>query len=181
MKIKDKLISNTTYLFLDWFFIALFSMFFWLIVGKTLSPESYGIIATSIQISLFLSHLTLLGLGAASRKLISELSERGIKDKVQGIINYSLKTVTFTSVVLVLILILFSFQISTYLKLKPEVIWIISFLIVFDSMGAILSSFYHGFQNMKKFFLTNFLGHLMKVIISLILIFLGFVLVILDL
>jgi len=174
MKIKDKLISNTTYLFLDWFFIALFSMFFWMIVGKSLSPESYGIIATSIQISLFLSHLTLLGLGTASRKLISELSEKGIKNKVQGIINYSLKTVTFTSVVLVLILILFSFQISPYLKLKPEAIWIVSFLIVFGSIGGILGSFYHGFQNMKKFFLTNFFGHLMKVIFPLILIFLGF-------
>ncbi len=149
-------------------------MLFWLIVGKTLSPEDYGIIATSTQLSLFISPLTLLGLGFASNKLIPEFLEGGFKNKIQGIINYSFKIVSLASIVLALILIPFSFQISSYLKLKPEVIWIISFVIALSSMGGILAGFYRGFQNMKKIFLTNLFGHLAKVIFPLILIFLGF-------
>jgi len=174
MKIKDKLISNTIYLSLDWFFIALFSMLFWLIVGKTLSPESYGIIATSTQLSLLLTPLAVLGLGFSSSKLISELLEKGLKDEVQGVINYSLKIVTFTSIGLVLILIIFSPHLSSYLKLEPKVILLTSFIMFFSSISAILGSFYYGFQKMKKFFLTNFIGHLIKVIVPLILIFMGF-------
>jgi len=174
MKIKDKLISNTIYLFLDWFFIALFSMIFWFIIGKTLSPESYGIIALSIQLSLLLTPLAVLGLGFSSSKLISELLEKGLKDEVQGVINYSLKIVTFTSISLVLILIILSPQLSSYLKLEPKVILLASFIMFFSSISTIWGSFYYGFQKMKKFFLTNFIGHLIKVIIPLILIFLGF-------
>lgn len=149
-------------------------MFFWLVIGKTLSPEDYGIIATSTQVFLFLSPLTLLGLGVASYKLIPEFLEKRFKNKIQGIINYSLKTVSLASIILALILILFSFQISSYLKLKPEVMWIISLLIVLGPISAILGSFYSGFQNMKKIFLTDFFGHLTKAIFPLILIFLGF-------
>jgi len=42
--IGEKLISNTTYLFLDWFVLGFFSFLFWVILGKTLSPHEVGIV-----------------------------------------------------------------------------------------------------------------------------------------
>ena len=91
MRVKNKLISNTVYIFLEHVSIAFFSFLFWIIIGKTQPPEFYGIIATGIQIFTFLFPLTMLGFGMTVNKLIPELLGRGKKNKIQGIIIYTVK------------------------------------------------------------------------------------------
>jgi len=174
MTIKDKLISNTTYLSLNWFFTMLFSMIFWIILGKTLSPDSYGIVALFFQVATLLSAISLFGLPSAVIKLIPELLKRKRKDKVQGIILFSFKWVLILSLVIAFTIVVFSAQFSTFLKLQKEILWIVSISIVVTTLVSIFDAFYHGFQNMKKLFLTKFYGGLSKVIFVLLFMFLNF-------
>jgi len=60
--IGGKLISNTVYLFLDWFVLAFFSFIFWLILGKSLSPLDVGITATAISLIISISNFSSLGI-----------------------------------------------------------------------------------------------------------------------
>jgi len=174
MTIKDKLISNTTYLSLNWFFTTLFSMGFWIIVGKTVSPESYGIIALFFQVATLLSAISAFGLPSAVTRLIPELLRRKRKDKIQGIILFSFKWILIISLILGFTLVIFSAQFSAFLKLQKEILWIVSILIVVMAAVSIFDAIYHGFQNMKKLFLTKFCGGLSKIILILLFMFLNF-------
>lgn len=174
MRIKDKLISNATYLSFNWFSATLLSMIFWIILGKTLSPDSYGTVALFFQVATLLSGISLLGFSGALSKLIPELLERKRKDKIQGLILFSFKWVLIASSVIAFTLFIFSSQLSPFLKLEKEVLWIVSILIVVMALVAVLDYVYHGFQNMKKLFLTNLYGSLSKVAFTLLFIFLNF-------
>ena len=69
-RLGDKLISNTVYLFLDWFVLSLFAFFFWMILGKTISPVDVGIVATSINLILFVSDFSSFGITYALKTAI---------------------------------------------------------------------------------------------------------------
>lgn len=174
MSIKDKLISNTTYLSLNWFFITLFSAVFWIIIAKTLPPESLAIVAISFQISTILSGISVLGLSSAINKLIPEMLERGNRDKIQGLILFSFKFTFITSLIIATTLVLLSGSLSTLLQIQKETLWAAAVLIIFMTPVTIFDYIYHGFQNMKKLFLTNFLGGLFKITLVWLLIFFGF-------
>jgi len=174
MLIRDKLISNTTYLLLDWFFISLISMLFWFIIGKNLLPSSYGIIATSFQIAQFLSTICLLGFGSAIRKLIPELLEKKQKNKIKGLILYSIKIVATFSLFVAMVLIIFSNQLSNILNLETRVISVTALLMVMITFTNFFGDIYNGFQKMKLYFLTDFLGQLTKIIVASFLIVMGF-------
>lgn len=81
----EKLISNTFYLFLDWFFIALFSFIFWLILGKTLNPSDVGIASTAISLMTFICTFSSLGIVNALNKLIPEIKE---KEGIKGVYSF---------------------------------------------------------------------------------------------
>jgi O-antigen/teichoic acid export membrane protein len=174
MAIKDKLISNATYLSLNWFFVTLFSMAFWIILGKALTPSSYGTVALFFQISTLLSGISVFGLGSAISRLIPELLERDRKDKIHGMIMFSFKSVFVIALVFALTLLIFSAQISTLLKLQKEVLWAVSISIMIMVIVSLFDNIYHGFQNMRKLFLTTFYGGLSKIVFTVSFIFLGF-------
>lgn len=174
MAIKEKLFSNATYLSLNWFFITFFSLIFWLILGKTISPDSYGIVALFFQIATILSGISVLGLSSAISKLIPEFLERNRGVEVQGLILFSFKWVLVASLTIAIILTIFSSQLSVFLKLQKEVLWIVSISIVVMVTVGVFDYIYHGFQNMKKLFLTNFCGGLSKIAFTLLFVFLNF-------
>lgn len=154
--------------------MTLLSLIYWLIIGKTLSPQSYGVVATSLQISMFLSYFSILGMDITVTKLIPELVERKRKTKIQGLIKFSLKIISVPSITIALILIIFSFQLSPLLKLEPKVLWLTALSIITYTLAKFLGSIHYGFQDIKKFFWTNFYGQLTKVVLSSALILLGF-------
>jgi O-antigen/teichoic acid export membrane protein len=173
MSLRLKLVSNTVYLFSDWFFTSLLSMFYWFIIGKLLLPSHYGIIATSTQIVMALSGISLLGLGGAIRKLIPEWSKKRESEKIRGMIRYSSKIILISSITIAIILILFSQKLGLILNLESRVIIIIAFSIIAVTFTGLFGSVHYGLQNMRRYFLTNLYGQIVKVIIVLPLIFLG--------
>lgn len=172
MRIGEKLISNTTYLLLDWIVIASISFLFWVSLGKTLAKEELGIVSTLINLVVLLSWVSYLGIILALQKLIPEFKEKNPK-KVSALIRISAKPILIALAIVLLTMFIFSNQLAAILKVSRQGILISIFslfsLVLFSFFGSII----YGFQNMKKYFLTDSLQSILKLIISLILIFLG--------
>lgn len=174
MQIGKKLISNTIYLFLDWFSLTLFGFLFWLVAAKTLSPEGYGIVVTVVNFIMLVTTFTSLGIGPAVIKLIPEfVARKKIKD-AYSLVKFSTKLLLIILVPIMLLLLLFSQNLSTLLKIPLIAILLCIFSIFFSSFFGLFYSVLLGFQNMKKCFLVDSTYLSIRIVISLILVFLGF-------
>jgi O-antigen/teichoic acid export membrane protein len=124
MKISNKLISNTLYLFLDWFVLILTGFLYWMIAGKTLLPEEYGIVSTSINFAIFFSGISLIGLPTTLNKLIPEYLSKKEGKRITSLIRFSTKVIILTNLSILLVIILLSTSIALLLKVTREVVWI---------------------------------------------------------
>jgi O-antigen/teichoic acid export membrane protein len=174
VQIGKKLISNTVYLFLDWLVLTSMGFLYWIIAGKTLLPEEYGIVSTSVNFAIVLGGLSLLGINAATWKLIPEYLEKRENKKIKALIRFSLKLVIISNTFLAVILTILSWHLAPVLKVTVSVIWITILTVIVYSLAVQAGSIIYGFQNMKKFFMTDWHSQLTKVATSAILIFLGF-------
>jgi O-antigen/teichoic acid export membrane protein len=174
MILRKKLISNTFYLLLDWFSVSLLSFFYWLIAGKTLLPQEYGIVSTSVNLINLLSGIAIFGLGTAVWKLIPEYLAKRQKKKVSGLIKFSLKAILISNLLIATLLLIFYPFLTSVLKVPFTVIFIVAISLIILSFSNQLGSILYGFQNMRKVFTTHVAGHLTKIIVAAFLIFLGF-------
>jgi len=163
MSIKDKLISNSMYLALSWAFDTLSYMAFWILLAKFLLPSSYGIVALSLQIVVFLSTLSVFGLDITTNKLVPELMKKEEKEKLQGLISSSLKIALAASVAFSLGFAVFSLTFPHVLNSPADALWIIVASTIAMTVASLLESIYMGFQNMKKVFLTRTGGNFLMV------------------
>jgi stage V sporulation protein B len=174
MQIGRKLFSNTVYLFFDWFSLTLFGFLFWFIAAKTLPPEGYGIVATAVSFITLIVTFTSLGIGSAINKLIPEfLIKRNIKG-AYSLIKFSIKPLFIILVPITFFLLLFSQNLSTLLKMPLVAFIICVFSIFFSSFFSLFHSILLGFQNMKKCFLVDSMFIFIRIVVSLILVFIGF-------
>ncbi|MGC8993682.1 MAG: oligosaccharide flippase family protein [Candidatus Aenigmatarchaeota archaeon] len=174
MTLGKKLISNTAYLFLDWFVLTLIGFFYWLVAQKTLLPEEYGIVSTSVNLATFLSTLSLLGLTAAIWKLIPEYSAKKQEGKIKSLINFSFKISIAINILILILFLIFLNSFSNFLKI-PKIVTILTPIAMLSlTLSSLTGTIIYAFQNMKFFLSTDFYGILAKVIFSSILIFLGF-------
>jgi len=173
MKIGQKLISNTIYLSLDWFVITIMSFIFWFSLGKTLVKEELGIVSTLINFVVLISGISILGITQALSKLIPEFKKKDSK-KLYSLIRISIRPILIVLAVILLALFIFSNQLSVILKVPREGILISIFslfaIVPFSFFGSVI----YGFQNMKKYFLTDFFQSFFKLSVSILLIYLGF-------
>jgi O-antigen/teichoic acid export membrane protein len=142
------------------------SLLFWIIIGKLLDPEQYGIISTSMNFISVLSGIVMLGFPQTLIKLISE-DEKNIKKYFL----YSLKITLLVNVVVILILLFFSNVVTTTLKFDFYVLLIVLAGIFFQSMSSIFTSIGMGLQRMKKLFTSDVISQFIRIILSIVLIF----------
>ncbi len=172
--IGGKLISNTVYLFLDWFVLAFFSFIFWLILGKSLSPLDVGITATAISLIISISNFSSLGINNALQKLIPEIKEKKGLKGVYSLVKSSTKPLLISLLIISLILLLFSNQFSSLVKIPHHAFLICIFSIIVISIYNLLGSVLYGLQKMRRYFLTDFVQVVLRVLFTGLLIFLGF-------
>ncbi len=169
-----KLVSNTIYLFLDLFSMTILGFLFWIVVGKFLGPQEYGTISTFFNLIIFLGTIIPLGLGVALMKFISEYEKTRKKEQIKAMINYSIRIVI---IVLLIVSILFGIgnaELSGLLKFDPLVTWLLIPGLIVYTMFTFTSSICYGYQMMRRYFASNFVGALIKVLVPLGLILLGF-------
>lgn len=169
MNSGKQLISNTFYLFLNYFVATVVSILFWLILGKLLIPEEYGTVTTAANFIYLMAGLVGLGLAQAVSKLISE-HEKNVKTYFK----YNFTWLTIANVILILFLLLFSKPIYSTLKFGFNILLLCCLGIVAMSYSTYFSSVLLGLQRMKKFFTTNSISQVAKIVISIILIVLNF-------
>lgn len=174
MKIVERLAGNSYYLFLDWAVVTALSFIFWILIWKSLPPESAGIIATSLNMIILISTFGILGMHVTLTKLISEYTKGNQKDKIKSLIR-------FTTKVLIAVNILISvafFSVVTYfgidLKIPFSAVVAVSVGIFIWPITNSTTSILYGFQNMKRIYKTDLLSNILKVILAGVLIFAGF-------
>lgn len=174
MSISKKLVSNAVYLFLDWFLLTSIGFLNWLVIAKKLLPYDYGIISTLVNFSGIIAEFSLLGLTTAVTKLIPEyLAKKQIK-KVNFIMRFPFKMVVPLLLFLIVVFFLFSESLSTILKLPLLAIWSTGVLISLIALSGLFGAIIYGFQRIKTLLLTDILGEILKLVVTLVLIFLGF-------
>ncbi len=172
--IKDKLISNTIYLFLDWASLSVIGFFFWFIAGKFLLPVEYGIVSTSVNLALLVGSASLLGLHFTVWKLIPEFLGRREHMKINSLIKSSMKFVLISNSIILVTTLMFSSFISSVLKMPVNVL-LISVLALFSYSVALQFRYIiYSFQEMKVLAITDIIGQVGKLVISLALILFGF-------
>ena len=118
MKVGNKLIPNTFYLFLDLASMSGLGFLFWIIMGKMLVPYEYGIVATFLNFIIFVGGITPLGLNITLMKLIPEFLKSKRTDLISSYVRYSLKWILIVTIILSAIL----FAVHSYLELFLKVV-----------------------------------------------------------
>lgn len=170
----DRLIGNSAFLLIDWLAITVLSLAFWLVIGKTLPKEVYGIVATALNIIIILSGVALLGLQTAMIKLISEFKEKNQTGKIKSLVRFTIKVSFSVSLAFSVAIGLLSPVLSPILNLPVDVIVLAAVGIFVFSVWGVTTAVMYGFQSMKRIMKTNFAGNVVKVVSSLALILLGF-------
>lgn len=174
MSTGKKLVSNVFFLSMDWVSVAVLGFIFWIMAGKLLLPGELGIVSTVTNFVGIISSVCIVGLDVAMVKLVSEyLQRKGIK-KVNWLVSFSSKTVLSISLAAAAAILALSGQLSSFLNVPLEAVWISSAILIFFTFQQFFGNILLGVQNMKWVALTNFFGHLGKVILALLLVFIGF-------
>lgn len=74
---SKKMVSSLFYFFLDFTTITIFGYLFWIIMGKFLLPEQYGLLATIIALFTVFVNISTLGMQEALPKFIPEYLAKG--------------------------------------------------------------------------------------------------------
>lgn len=173
MSAIERFAGNTFYLFLEWVSSTVLAFLFWVIIWKTLPPESAGVISTSINIIVLLSGIAIFGMTNTLTKLISEYSRERREGKIKSLVGFSNRILLTISILMGLGFV--SFVVFSGIDLKIPIFALVLITLgifmrpILDSTSSILS----GLQNMRLVFKTNMASNLVKAVLSAVLIFLG--------
>ncbi len=173
MKITGKVISNSFYIFLQWFFSALFGYIFWVVLGKLLSPEEVGGFSTIINMALLITGFSFLGINSAMSKLLPQYQIKKQTKKLGATIRWTLKTLSAINLLISSVIFIFADFISIF-YLDPLTLRLISITVIVYSLFYFSSTILYSLQQMKRLFLTDASVAILKLITAIILIFAGF-------
>jgi O-antigen/teichoic acid export membrane protein len=165
--------SNTFYTFLNSISVTLLSLIYFIAAGKLLLPHELGIADSIIQFAGVIITFSTLGLPTAALKLVSEYQATKKFKKLYGCIKYAFKLLLIANIPISVLIIILSPTLATYIFKNSNLTWtfvlaaFITFVLAFNSLSG---SIIYGFQNVKFFFLTDFLTNLTKVLFAIILI-----------
>jgi O-antigen/teichoic acid export membrane protein len=166
-----KLISNTTFLLIDWFLVTALSFLFWLIIGKLLSKQDVGIITTSINTAIILSSISFFGLSPTILKLIPEYVQRRQQKLSIALVKFAGKVLLVANISIVAVFTIFSTQIASLLKVLPIHVALIGIGTLAMSLSDFSTVVLRGFQKMIKIAVTDTIGYSIKVALTFILLF----------
>lgn len=171
----EKIISNFFYFFLSFATVSLFNYLFWIVLGKMMSPEDYGILFTVMSMFYILSPIVTLGFIESLPKFISDYKAK--KSAISSLIKLSANLIFYNSLAISSLIFIFSDSISTifYGSLQMSFpIKLLSVIILSGSMQMLFRSILRGAQSFRDIFITDFAGNIVKVVSAFILIYIGF-------
>lgn len=173
--IYSKLIKGSTYLLIGSLFVGLSQFIFKYIIAIELGPSSLGIIQIIMMcvglFSIFLS----FGIPGSVTKLISE-TKKNPEENIK-IIENSYKLILLFSIVAFFFLLLTADYLSITIFKNEELIvplQITSIILLFSILGRYYKFLCMGFHNMKQSSILDIINSIMTLIITIILISLGY-------
>lgn len=173
MKFTSRIISNTFYLFLDWSIVSLLSLLFWVVVNKSLNSEQVGIVFTFTNTTSFLASIAIFGFSTALFKLIPEYTAKKQFKKISSLIKFSIKIVILILLAISMILVLFSNQFSSALKINQITYAMLIVTTIIITISSIFTNVLFGFQDFKKNFKADAYGNIVKLFMTILLLYLG--------
>jgi O-antigen/teichoic acid export membrane protein len=174
MKLIQRLAGNTAYLFLDWLSVTILSFLFWMLIWKTLPPESSGMIATSVNLIILISTFSTFGMHGALNKLVSEMSAKKKGDMITALIKFSNRMLLFINLVVSSVFLFSVFYLGIDIKIPAEAALIVGIGIVIWPIANSTTAILLGLQNMKRIYITDTISNLIKLVVAGVSIFLGY-------
>lgn len=158
-------------------FSKVFTYLYRIVIARE-GSEVYGNFSLSIAILGIASTIALMGLISGVQRFVAFYSGRGELTKVKGVITTSLKITTISSILLGIVIFYFIDEISIYFFHSENLSNFLIFFIIalpFLVYKEILLSVLFGFKNIKYIILSrDFLDSITKVLLTAILIYLGY-------
>ena len=176
MAYGKKVLSNVFYYSLDFITITLAGYIFWILMGKMLIPEQYGILTTVVALFYVIVNISSIGLFESLSKLVPELMKKGKTKKAHGMIRYSLKLSLPLSFVSSFIVYFFSETISYTFYGSADMVLplqILSIIILTGTAWNAMKGIFIGLQKFKELFVSELLGSIARVLVAVVLVFIG--------
>jgi len=173
MKVQKKAIENTIFITLSWIVSTLGGFLFWLVAGKFLTQEEYGIAITSVSIGFFIISLITFGLPTALSKLIPEYKAKRNYKRIKSIITSSLVLILLSNLFLIIIMLSLSNLFLNYLKFGRNIFYLIILYIFIGSFSTLFYTIIYSFQEMKRYFFIGAISVLIKISTAFLILFLG--------
>lgn len=170
----QRLAGNTAYLFLDWVAVTALSFLFWVLVWKTLPPESAGMISTSVNLIILISTFGMFGMHEALRKLVPEMAAKKKGDMITALIKFSNRTLLLVNLAVAACFLFAVFYLGVDVKIPAEAALIVGIGIVVWPIANSTTAVLHGLQNMKRIYTTDAVSNLVKLAVAGAAIFLGY-------
>jgi len=171
-----KVVSNVFYYSLDFITITLAGYLFWVIMGKMLVPEQYGILTTVIALFYVLANVCSLGLFESISKLVPELIDKKKIKQAHGIISHSLKLALLLSLVFAGLIYFFAPQLSQIIYSSAEMVaplQLLSFIVLTGVAWTIVRGIFISLQKFKKLFVSELIGNVLRVLLAILLVSIG--------
>ena len=175
MNYKHKVVSNMVYNFLGLVSAYVAGYIFWIILGKFLLPDEYGLVSFFIALYTFVLPFAMVGLKQTIEKIIPTSQLRNKKCNVRDNISFSLKVTTIASTVLGVVAVGSIIMFGSYFGISQNDItlfYIFVPMLVFGSLVQVLHGCLIGLQKFKEFFISNLVGNSFKIIITILLLYL---------
>lgn len=174
--IAKKIASNVMYFSLHWFALTILGYLFYIILGKMLIPEQYGILFTVTSSFYIFSVFTGVGFVEALPKIVPELLKANKMQEARSLISFSIKFVFIFSLVISSLLFLFSNNISSLLYHSQQMsvpIKLLSVVLFSGTIMLVLKSILQGMQRFKEIFYGDLLGNTLKIVLAIVLVLSG--------
>lgn len=170
---KEKIINDFFYSFLDIGLISAIGYIFYIVMGKMLTISEYGILMTIIGLYTILSSLTSLGFQEAIIRFIPFLKKTEIKSYLRFILEKSL----IVTAVVGIAFLLFSKFIATNIYSNEAMfrpLQMLSLLLITGTAALLTRGILVGLKMFKKIFLFDIISQPIRVLIPIIMVLFGF-------
>jgi len=173
-----KTIAKGAFLIFVGMFVSKFLTYLYRIVVARIGTEEYGLLSLGLAVFGILTTISLAGLGTGVTRYFAFYKAKEDNERIKGVIFSSLKISLPIAVILSLILFFFSNNISSHffhnLKLS-SILKIFSIGIIFFILKEIFASAIIGAKKISyDVFARNFFENLMRLLLTALLIYLGY-------
>lgn len=172
MTTGHKIVSNMFYFFLDFLTVTVAGYIFWMLMGKMLAPDQYGILTAVLAIFSVMASVVIVGLTEALPKLVSEN-----KQTSGGIIRYSFKVATALGLFFSILVYFLAEQISLSFYgsvAMAQPIQLLALLLLAANIGSTTKAALQGLQNFKAMFIADLIGNIGRLGAAVIFVMFGF-------